>query len=190
MEEKVLITGKFAVKNTVFRVVLFILAFSVVAGIIALKRYESEGSPGILYTGFFFFSLAFFSGITALIIHLVMSHCEIVVTNKRVYGKVKFGVRVDLPINKISSIGQGIFKSLSIATSSGVIRFWLLENREEVFATISKLLSELQNHSSPTVVQNAVQSDAAELKQYKELLDSGIITQEEFDAKKKQLLNL
>ena len=29
-----------------------------------------------------------------------------------------------------------------------------------------------------------------ELKKYKELLDSGIITQEEFDAKKKQILNL
>ena len=31
-------------------------------------------------------------------------------------------------------------------------------------------------------------SDADELKKYKELLDQGIITQEEFDAKKKQLL--
>lgn len=31
---------------------------------------------------------------------------------------------------------------------------------------------------------------AEELKIYKELLDSEIITQEEFDAKKKQLLNL
>ena len=29
-----------------------------------------------------------------------------------------------------------------------------------------------------------------QLKQYKELLDSGVITQEEFDAKKKQLLGL
>ena len=29
-----------------------------------------------------------------------------------------------------------------------------------------------------------------ELKRYKELLDSGILTQEEFDAKKKQLLGL
>ena len=29
-----------------------------------------------------------------------------------------------------------------------------------------------------------------EIKKYKELLDSGVITQEEFDAKKKQLLNL
>ena len=29
-----------------------------------------------------------------------------------------------------------------------------------------------------------------ELKKYKELLDGGVITQEEFDAKKKQLLGL
>ena len=33
-------------------------------------------------------------------------------------------------------------------------------------------------------------SSADELKKYKDLLDSGIITQEEFDAKKKQLLGL
>lgn len=33
-------------------------------------------------------------------------------------------------------------------------------------------------------------SSADELKKFKELLDSGIITQEEFDAKKKQLLGL
>ena len=31
---------------------------------------------------------------------------------------------------------------------------------------------------------------ADELKKYKELLDSGVISQEEFDAKKKQLLEL
>lgn len=40
-------------------------------------------------------------------------------------------------------------------------------------------------------VQNTVVASAAdELKKYKELLDMGVITQEEFDAKKKQLLNL
>ena len=40
-----------------------------------------------------------------------------------------------------------------------------------------------------TQAVNAV-SDVEELKKYKELLDSGIITQEEFDAKKKQLLGI
>ncbi|MGI6030792.1 MAG: SHOCT domain-containing protein [Eubacteriales bacterium] len=33
-------------------------------------------------------------------------------------------------------------------------------------------------------------SSADELKKFKELLDSGVITQEEFEAKKKQLLGL
>ena len=37
---------------------------------------------------------------------------------------------------------------------------------------------------------NSAVSSADELKKYKELLDSGVITQEEFDAKKKQLLGL
>ena len=40
------------------------------------------------------------------------------------------------------------------------------------------------NNPQPTT------SPADELKKYKELLDMGIITQEEFDAKKKQLLGL
>ena len=38
--------------------------------------------------------------------------------------------------------------------------------------------------------QRAESQTADELKRYKELLDSGVITQEEFDAKKKQLLGL
>ena len=33
-------------------------------------------------------------------------------------------------------------------------------------------------------------SSVEELKQYKELLDNGVITQEEFEAKKKQLLGI
>ena len=37
---------------------------------------------------------------------------------------------------------------------------------------------------------NSAVSPADELKKFKELLDSGVITQEEFDAKKKQLLGL
>ena len=37
---------------------------------------------------------------------------------------------------------------------------------------------------------NTQTSSAAQIKEFKELLDSGVITQEEFDAKKKQLLGL
>jgi len=44
--------------------------------------------------------------------------------------------------------------------------------------------------NSFTIKQEIPQSNADELKKYKELLDSGIISQEEFDEKKKQLLGL
>lgn len=42
----------------------------------------------------------------------------------------------------------------------------------------------------PQVVDSVTLGTAEELKTYKELLDQGVITQEEFDAKKKQLLGL
>ncbi len=47
---------------------------------------------------------------------------------------------------------------------------------------------EMQNKNTPSTT--SVISTADELKKFKELLDMGIITQEEFDAKKKELLGL
>ncbi len=52
-----------------------------------------------------------------------------------------------------------------------------------------KELKEMQGKEKAPATASAI-SSADELKKFKELLDSGIITQEEFDAKKKQLLGL
>lgn len=46
------------------------------------------------------------------------------------------------------------------------------------------------NTSQIPPARTNTQTGANELKMYKELLDSGAISQEEFDAKKKQILNL
>lgn len=53
---------------------------------------------------------------------------------------------------------------------------------------IKTKIRESKNSASPVVV--AATSSADELKKFKELLDLGIISQEEFDAKKKELLGL
>ena len=55
-----------------------------------------------------------------------------------------------------------------------------------------KDISEEEMNAEQTQVQNNTSSgsSADEIKKFKELLDAGIITQEEFDAKKKQLLGL
>ena len=117
--------------------------------------------------------------------------CSLTVTDKRVYGKAAFGRRVDLPIDSVSSVGTSIFHGIDIGTSSGRISFKAIENNMNLHEVISKLLIDRQKakntESSPSIPTG---STADELKKFKELLDMGIITQEEFDAKKKQLLGL
>ena len=126
------------------------------------------------------------------IIFLMMNFCALTITNARVIGKASFGKQVDLPINQISAVGLGWFSSITVATSAGRVHFWLIENRTEVHKALNQLLVNLQaeTKSSTTEANYKNESVTDELKKYKELLDAGIITQEEFDAKKKQLLSL
>lgn len=127
-----------------------------------------------------------------LLIHWGMKEVEITVTSKRVYGRAAFGRRIDLPIDSVSAVGLSWPKGISIATSSGRISFSMIENRDEIHKCISNLLMDRQNKqpNTTTIRQELPQSNADEIRKYKQLLDDGVITQEEFDAKKKQLLGL
>lgn len=66
----------------------------------------------------------------------------------------------------------------------------VIEKMEEIANYIRKRIDEIKTNGD--AVQNVVSSisPADELKKFKELLDAEIITQEEFDAKKKQLLGI
>lgn len=130
--------------------------------------------------------------ILILIIKWWLGSMEIVVTNKRVYGKAAFGKRVDMPFDSISAISLSAMKGIAVATSPGKIAFKFIRNNREVHTEISKLLIDRQSEKRP-VANGFVNSSpyaVAELKEYKALLDSGVITQEEFEIKKKQILNL
>ena len=120
-----------------------------------------------------------------------MSGCSITITDKRVYGTGAFKKRVDLPLDMISAVGSGAFKSITVATSSGKIKFWFVKNRDEIFETVSKcLIGRQQKNDSMNANQPLrFESKADELKKYKELLDDGVITREEFDAKKRQIID-
>lgn len=117
------------------------------------------------------------------------SKVQITVTNKRVYGCDATANRVDLPLDSITAVGTSLFSGLAVTTASGAIKFVFLKNRDELHEEISKLLIGRQEKSA-VIKQETPQSAADELKKYKALLDSGTITQAEFDAKKKQLLGL
>ena len=155
-----------------------------------LTEYLSEmfSRYGILC---FLCTTAFFL-MLGLIFYCTTRKITLNVTDKRVYGTTAFGKRVDLPLDMISAVGTGMFKSIAVTTSSGTIKFSFMENRDAIHTAISELLVVRQDKatSATTIKLDAPKSDADELRKYKELLDDSIISQEEFDAKKKQLLGL
>ena len=101
-----------------------------------------------------------------------------------------------MPIDSISAVGTSVFKSIAIATSAGKIKFLAIANRDEIHNKISELLINRQqsNKVEQQIANNNVPTsnndNIGQLKELKELLDQGIINQEEFDVKKKQLLGL
>lgn len=81
---------------------------------------------------------------------------------------------------------------MNAASDENTITFTAQKNREaqEIHEYLNNKLRELKTAKNTPIIQAAPTSAADELKKFKELLDMGVITQEEFDAKKKQLLGL
>ncbi len=121
-----------------------------------------------------------------------ISKNRITVTDKRVYGRALFKRQVDLPLDSISAVETGSFGSISVATSSGRISFIGVSNRDEIHKAITELIIDRQSNPVPTtqIKQEIPFSSAYEIIKFKDLLDKGVITKEEFEAKKKQLLGL
>ena len=139
-----------------------------------------------------YISLAFtLISIVFFIDYWMTSKMEITVTDKCVTGKTYFGRSVDLPMDSISSVGTSLFNGISVATDSGLIKFLYIEKSKEIRKVLCNLLIERQKEKEQTAHTPIIlESPADELKKYKELLDCGVITQEEFEAKKKQILGL
>ncbi len=134
-------------------------------------------------------AFAFIGGL----IYFWLHSYELTVTDKRVFGKVVFGRRVDLPIDSVSATAtSSLLKGISISTSSGRISFLYIKNADEIYTVLNNLLIERQQQKVNTITTETVYNtdETEQLKKYKELLDSGIITQEEFNEKKKQLLGI
>lgn len=142
----------------------------------------------------FLIDLGILSTIICSVVAWYLCSYELTVTNKRIYGKTSFGKRVDLPMDSVSAVATTSLKGIAVASSSGKIVFNLLKNRDEIHNKLSELLIERQSkvpaQAQPTIIKEASQSNLDELKKLKDLLDMGVISQEEFEAKKKQLLGL
>ncbi len=194
MEEKVIIKGEFSTNKAImcFPLGVIVTVFGFLISSIETKSYYSPFTYKPYETFGAVIGCIGLCLIAICVISLIIygfANYEMIVTDKRVYGKIKFGKRVDLPLDSITAIGLSVFKSIAITTPSGAIKFVFMKNRDVVYNEISKLIRERQETKNTTVITQD-SNNADELKKYKDLLDSGVITQEEFEAKKKQILGL
>ena len=191
MEEKVLAQYRFAddpafKKNK--KVMPLVAVGLVVLGVIyAAMMSDTKGYAmvGLMMGGIFILC-----GIALMALMKVQEKVSLTVTPSRVYGRTLFS-EVSLPMDSITMTNKNGIRNLRIESPSEnvVFSFGNKQARDEVYDVINRQIAERQNNKgSVTVVNNA--SNADELKKYKDLLDAGIITQEEFDAKKRQLLGL
>ena len=198
--EKTIITGKFTKKNIITISFIVLAIISIIISVLIynpLDPHDDRWDDPYLYTAthlecpegvgvMFYLSIVFV--VVAVFFWFEMSFCQLTVTDKRVYGKAAFGKSIDLPFDEISSVGTCFPKGIFAATSSGAVKFWLLTNQKEVYQSLSDSLKERQGQI--VISANTHTGGADELKKFKELLDDGVITQDEFVAKKKQLLGL
>ena len=174
MQEKILI--KSSPNNAIMELFIFFV-IGILGGslfyIIDASMYEQPIKLFMLISVAFLFAVC--GIILGGILYLLFGRNELTVTDKRVYGKAMFGKRVDL---------------ISISTSSGKISFLFIKNTDKFYEIINNLIIERQNKKNSNNTAENNPDCTEQLKKFKQLLDSGVITQEEFDAKKKQLLNL
>ena len=149
-----------------------------------VKFFKIFGIIYMIIIPFFLFGLIFY------MMGRGLEQQKLIVTSTNIrgsYGRL-FKSQIDLPLDAINSI-ESYPKSgvIILSTSSRKIKYDSILNVDEVVSAINNARTATKSN---TGVSFSPISSADELTKYKSLLDSGIITQEEFDAKKKQLLGL
>lgn len=121
---------------------------------------------------------------------------QLYITNKRVIAHKIEGVfknkRIEIPITSISSTNtvlKGLGASIEIVASNNSAT--VEKMHVHVAQEIKKLIDSLTLSPAPEIVPQASATDVVDqIKKLAELRDSGILTEHEFNAKKKQLLGI
>ena len=174
MEEKILIKGKKSFPTAYIVLNMFLIVILFLAKNNFAKNLESR---------FFFSVLIVFAFITFLVFLFLSLMVNITITNKKIFGFTSKYTKVSVPIENIKSVSLINPYSISLKTSTGefIYIFNGFKNAPELVKTMEKMMPNNNEQS---------EKDLDLLKKYKDLLDSGVITQLEFDTKKKEILKL
>ncbi|MHD0398327.1 PH domain-containing protein [Staphylococcus simulans] len=118
----------------------------------------------------------------------------IVCTDKRLLFLDKgmiYGLKFhEIPLNKINSVSYKkglLFGTMLVYHGAASITIQNID-KKSVSIMANVIQEQISKANQPTEDKSTIISAADELLKYKELLDAGILTQEEFDIKKKELL--
>lgn len=136
--------------------------------------------------------LFLFIALATTVVWLIIKGSKITITDKNISGRTVWGKQVVLPLHQVSAYATRKFLSkITVATSSGTVGFVLIDNYQEIADVLQKLLNEIQEKTSIQTTSAPTQtSNLGDLEKLKDYLDKGIITQEEYDAKKREILGL
>lgn len=135
------------------------------------------------------------------IIYESIRNSWICVSKSGVVGRTIFGKAFNIPFSSINyAKSSNLLSKVIIKTNGKSKSAFMIENHPNIVKLINETISELKVNKNNipntvirgprVVVQSNQSSSTDELIKLKELLDSGVITQEDFDAKKKQILGI
>ena len=188
MEEKILVESEFdASACNKFALIWYIVLF-VYGWLMGFASFELNIGVGFLVG---FISAAVMGGLIHIIIYFSAKNNEVILTNYTITGTYKRQLSLNIPIDSVSSVAKGRMGSLLITCAGNSYNITFVDNRDLFCSKLSELLNQRTQQALkggyPAANQQSNYDEIAKLKQ---LLDSGILTQEEFDAKKKQILGL
>lgn len=160
-----------------------------------LQFFINECFRGIGFGGFLYYGYVLLLGILILVVGFVLKivteKCEITITNDNISGKFPNKKSIDIPVNQITAVERSAFSGVYIAYMSKSYCFRCFKNREEILKAITSLLNACSVSSviSTPIVAFELGGEVERLEILKDLLDSNVITQEEFDIKKHQILS-
>lgn len=199
------IHAKISVLGIILELIIFSFPFCFFMSI-----FDPDGGLTILGILFLILPLLVILIISKFILKDLAKRSSLELTETGINGRLKkvFSDKtIDLPIRQVNSISvqrsamdyifSGGGKRVAIQTSSGRICFHCVQNADEF---VSAALAQIENMSRGTSPAQAApvpapqESDSTQnaieqIKQLKELKDSGLLTEEEYEEKRKKLLD-
>ena len=164
------------------------LATSIFSIIMMIPLFELDSG---LTFGLIILITLFIGGMIHCILYFTAKNNKVILTNYKITGTYSRHLSLNIPIDSISSVSKGAFGSLCITCAGNKYSIIFVGNRDDFCSKLNDLLNKrTQQRIQPSPIIVNQQSNYEEIEKLKKLYDDGIITQEEFEIKKRQLLGL